>query len=85
MNRTALCLTFRIHLALCMCMHGTMFYRYPNHGFLTVQQGITLALSNSTSVPFLNDGARGKAYSLLDSIQLQRLTFPEYVVYTWLL
>ena len=60
----------------CVC-NGTLTLRYPNHGFLTVQQGITLALSNSTCVPFLNDEAQGKAYSRLGSIQLQRLAFPE--------
>jgi hypothetical protein len=59
--------------------------RYPNHAFLAVQQGITLGLVNSTSMQalFLNDAAKETAFNRLQSMELERIPYPEFLQSFW--
>jgi len=59
---------------------------YPNHAFLAIQQGITLALTQ-TFTPNLNifssNASRQAAFSAIEDMTIERLPYPEYYQSIW--
>lgn len=76
-------------IGLCRCpntwLTSSLRPRYVNHLFLTVQHGVTMALTNSSTLDslFLSTAAKEAAFDWLNSMTVQRMSYPEYYQSIW--